>query len=242
MKPSKHGKLERHPDKEEIIARLCSGESLAGVYNWLRGKYGNHRNSARLCLSQPTLQIYRQEVLKLEGQVLLDLQAQKRADDNHFEQQVEARAVHLTSAYKETINKVASAQLDVSTRILQLDAIVGERIESWFNMIKSGEEVPRNADTDLRKYIDQEIVLLQQWRKLVEGMADRKVDYNVNITVMNDQIQTIQSVIRDLVCEKMGPEQALEFIEELNNRLTSPTQPKALPGKVEDVGFKVLNG
>ena len=118
--------------------------------------------------------------------------------------------------------------------------LIGDRLEHWFNLINSGQELPPKADYELRKYIEQQMLVLTQYRKLVEGMADKRVDYNVNITVMNDQILSIQSVIRELVCEELGPEKAIEFIEKLSNRLTQVEPQKTLPGKVEDVGFKVI--
>jgi len=228
-------KVSLHPNKEEIIEKLVNGESIREIVKWLDAKYGKSPKLHHLKVSLPTLQAFRKEVLKLDGQVLKDLQEQRKKQDAELEAGVIKQAVTSTNAYRDRLNKIADKHLDVATKIIQLDAVIGDRIEHWYNLIKSGEGLPDKSDYELRKYIDQQMVILRDWKKLVEGMADKRVDYNVNITVMNEQIQTIQTVIRDLICEEMGPEKAIEFLEKLSNRLSTGQENKALSGKVVDV-------
>jgi hypothetical protein len=234
----KKSKIERHPDLEEITARFMAGESIRDVHKWLNAKYS--RSSTHNKLSMPTLNAYRKGTLKLDGKVLKDIQDAKREKDKQFELQYTEQIASGTNAYVEKINQIASSQLDVSARILQMDAVVGDRIEHWYNLIKSGEQLPAKADHELRKYVDQQLLILQQYRKLVEGMADKRVDYNVNITVMNEQILSIQGVIRDLICEELGPEKAIEFLGKLSDRLNPGSALKEL-GPIQDVKFTPVN-
>jgi hypothetical protein len=237
MKLKPGTKVLHHPAKEEITRRFMEGQSINEVHRWLNSCYSK---SPRYRLSAPTLQAFRKEVLKLEGQALRDLQEVKKEKDAALEIEYAAQAVQSTSAYKDKLNQIADKNLDVATKIIHLDSIISDRIENWFNILKSGEQIPPKADTELRKYIDQQVVVLQQYRKLVEGMADKRVDYNVNITVMNEQIQTIQGVIRDLICEELGAEKAIEFLGKLSDRLGQAQSAKELPAKVQDVTFKQL--
>jgi hypothetical protein len=193
----KPNKILTHPDKEEITSRFLAGESIRTVFAWLNGKWSHNKYRK---VSMPTLQAFRRESLELSGKVLRDIQEAKKVKDAELEATYAAQAVQSTSAYRDKLNQIADKNLDVASKIIQLDSIIGDRLEHWFNLIKSGDQIPPKADYELRKYIDQQVLVLQQYRKLVEGMADKRIDYNVNITVMNEQIQTIQGVIRDLIC------------------------------------------
>ena len=53
--------------------------------------------------------------------------------------------------------------------------------------------------------------VLGQYKKLVEGMADKTIDYNVNINVLNDQLNIIRDVIKKF---------KIKFSEYLENKYT----------------------
>ena len=233
MRRTKLNKVLSHPDKEEITSRLLEGDGVREVAKWLASKYA--RSSKFLKISVPTLQDYRKGVLGIEGEVLKGIQTARKAKDMELEAGYINAAAKSTNAYKDKLEQIADRTLDVATRIIQMDAIVGDRIEHWFNLIKSGEALPESADYELRKFVDQQLQVLVQYRKLVEGMADKRIDYNVNVTVMNEQVHELQSAVVDLIREEMGPEKAIDFMEKLSNRLGSGQEVKALPGKVVDV-------
>lgn len=230
-------KLAVHPDKEEITSRLMAGQSVREISKWLTLKYRGL--SKRYRLSAPYIQKFRKEVLKIDGKVLDDIQKAKKEENEKLEEQYIKQAVQSTNAYREKINSIASSHLDVATRILQMDAVVGDRIEYWYNLLKDGGEVSTKCESELRKYIGQQMEILAQYKKLVEGMADKRVDYNVNITVMNEQIQAFHSVIRDLICEEMSYEKAIIFLDKLNTRLSSVSSVKELNApNFTDVNFE----
>jgi hypothetical protein len=209
------------------------GESVRSVHTWLEQKYSKSSRHNRVSI--PTLQAFRKETLKLEGKVLGDIIEAKKLRDAEEEAIVAEQIVKGTSAYRETIEKIADKSLDVATRLIQLDAVVGDRIEHYYNLLKSGEAVPEKAEYDLRKYIDQMMALNRDWKKMIEGMADKRIDYNVNVTVMNEQVHELQSAVMDLIREELDPEKAIDFMEKLSNRLGGGPEIKALPGKVVDV-------
>lgn len=226
-------KILKHPDKEEIIRKLNNGESVRGVEAWLKDKYPNSKN---MWITSVTLQAFRKDKLNLEGKVLKDIQEAKEVEKRHIAAQVQQQQLEATNAYQEKIAEIANTQLDVHTQIAQLNAIVEKRIEHWYNLVASGEALPAKADAELRKYIEQQINILHQYKKLVEGMADKTIDYNVNVTVLNDQISLIRDAIRDTIAE-LGTEKAMIFMDKLNRRLS---QTSYRPNGPEPVNLKQL--
>lgn len=237
-------KILAHPDKEEIIRKLTDGESVRTMEAWLKAKYPNKKS---LHLSHVSLQNYRKANLNLHGKVLGDIQEAKAVEDRKVAETMRQRQLEATNAYQDKINSIASEHLDVTKQIIQLNTVVEKRIEYWYNMIESGEELPAKADVEMRKYIDQQISILQQWKKLVEGMADKTVDYNVNITVFNDQISIIRDVIKETVAE-LGPEQGITFMDKLSKRLGQtfyrPAEQRKEPVDVkqlQDLDYQLLS-
>jgi len=228
-------KILKHQDKEEIIRLLTDGESVRDVEKHLKDKYPDDKGKH---VSFVTLQSFRKQHLNLEGKVLRDIQEATSIDKQKVELMVQQRQIESSDAYKNKINAIASDHLDVQTQIIQLNAVVENRIEYWYNMIASGEELPAKADNELRKYVDQQINILHQYKKMVEGMADKTVDHNINVTVMNDQIGVIRDVIKETIAE-LGTEKAMIFMDRLNKRLSQTTyRPENL--RTESVDIREL--
>jgi len=85
--------------------------------------------------------------------------------------------------------------------------------------------------------MDRQMALLAQYKKFVEGLADKTVDYNVNIKVMDEQITIIRDVIRECIAS-FAPEQAMLFMDKLNKRLSNTSyRPHELsdPVRLEDL-------
>jgi hypothetical protein len=65
-------------------------------------------------------------------------------------------------------------------------------------------------------------------------MADKTVDYNINVNVMNDQIKVIRDVVRECISE-MDPEVAIIVMDKLNKKLSTTyyRQNEIIPEKVD---------
>lgn len=209
-------KILHHPDKEEIISRLNNGETPASIAYLIKLK---HPRSKKTHLSEVLLQNFRKKYLQLDGEVLKDLQKLNREGKRKIEEELLLKQVQNTNAYQEKLNETADKYLDVSKHIFQLNSIVEERIATWYNMLKGGDTLPTKADQEMRKYIDQQLEILKQYKKLVEGMADKSIDYNINVNILNDQINIIRDVIREILSE-LGTEYSMMFMDKLNKRLT----------------------
>jgi len=227
-------KILKHPEKEEIIKRLNDGQSIRAVAKWIKEKYPNNK---KLQLSTVTLQSFRKKNLQLKGKVLKDIQEAAVVQQRAIEEQQRQAQLESTNAYQDKINNIADTHLDVANKILQLDSIIENRMEYWFNAISNGEASPEQADKQLRSYMDRQMAMLQQYKKFVEGMADKTVEHNVNITVMNEQIVVIRDVIRDVMLE-FNPDIAMMFMEKLNKRLNG-LEYNSIPA--EEVNTTALN-
>jgi len=218
-----------HPDSKRIIEDLTNGVPLQEITQYLKKKFRDKRRH----ISERTLQKFRQKYLKLDSKVVNDIQSIKaKGQEKEIMANIEA-----TSAYQDKINSIADTHLDVANKIIQLDNIIEDRIEYWFNAIKSGEASPSAADKEMRQYMDRQILLLQQYKKFVEGMADKTIDYNVNVTVLNDQIDMIKNVIKEVLVE-LDPETSILFMEKFNRKLNNI---QYNPTKPEKVNVKALN-
>lgn len=227
-------KIMKHPDKEEIIRMLNEGESVRKIAAWAKEKYPTNKG---LHLSTVTLQKFRKENLQLKGKVLKDIQEAAVVQKRHVEEQQRQAQLESTNAYQDKINEIADTHLDVSRKLLQLDKIIGERIEYWFNAIQSGDAAPHQADKEMRQYMDRQMAMLQQYKKFVEGMADKTIEHNVNITVMNEQIAVMRDAIRDVMLE-FSPDIATIFMDKLNKKLNNL---EYSPESPEEVSTKKLN-
>jgi hypothetical protein len=237
-------KIMKHPDKEEIIEMLNNGESVRGIEDNLKKKYPNNKN---LWLSSVTLQKFRKDKLQLEGKVLKDIQEAGRVHKQQLEEQDRQQALEASNAYNKKLNEIVDSKLDVARKIMELDTIIETRMEYWFNAVSSGEESASKGDKELRQFMDRQMALLAQYKKFVEGLADKTVDYNINVTVMHEQIGIIRDVIRECIAD-FEPEQAMLFMEKLNKRLSNTSySSKELqePVKLEDLQeaeFELVNG
>ena len=133
-----NNKVLRHPDKEEIIKMLLNGESVKEVERWIKKK---QPRSKRLQISYMTLQKFRAENLNLKGDVLDDIKnrrAEVQKQDDALEQKM---VIEASSAYQEKIDEIASAELDVTRRLLEMDKLVTSRIEFYYNLLQQGGSI-----------------------------------------------------------------------------------------------------
>ena len=208
-----NNKVLRHPDKEEIIKMLLNGESVKEVERWIKKK---HPRSKRLQISYMTLQKFRAENLNLKGDVLDDIKnrrAEVQKQDDALEQKM---VIEASSAYQEKIDEIASAELDVTRRLLEMDKLVTSRIEFYYNLLQQGGSI--KEDKMFLEYINTLKSLMQDWKKYIEGVADKKIEHNINFNVINTQV----SIFKDSVCEilqDVQPELIPVFLDRVNDKI-----------------------
>ena len=208
-----NNKVLKHPDKEDIVKKLLNGDSVKEVERWLKKKYPR---SKRLHISYMTIQKFRSDYLNIKGEVLEDIK-NKRAEIQKDVDDAETRMILSNSTnYKDKIEEIASSELDVSKRLLELDALITSRIEYYYNLLQSGGTI--REDKIFLEYINTLKSLMQDWKKYIEGFADKKIEHNVNISVINDQVKVIQEVVYE-VLQEMSPELIPIFVNKVNSRV-----------------------
>jgi hypothetical protein len=210
----KHAKVLLHPDKEEIIKKLLDGVSLKKIELWLKKKYPKR---TRLHISWVTLQKFRTEHLNLHGEVLEDIKVTKKLKDSESIDQYTKDVIAKSSHYQNKINEIASSELDATKRLLEMDKLINSRLVYYFNLLESGKGEIRE-DKVFLEYIKEYRAILESWKKFVEGHADKKIEHNINISVVNEQVNVLKGIIFE-VLQEMSPQLVPAFVDKLNSRL-----------------------
>jgi hypothetical protein len=209
----RQNKVFKHPEKEEIIKKLLNGESVKGVEAWLKKK---HPRKRRLWISYATLQKFRKNHLNLEGEVLENIKAAKREHDDDSKV-LEAKMILATSsAYQEKLNEIANNKLDADRKILEMMTLVSSRIEFYFNMLQTTGGI--KEDKLFIELLNAQRGLVQDWKKYVEGVADKKIEHNINVSVVNEQVTVLKNIVFE-VLQELDPALIPLFVEKVNSRL-----------------------
>jgi len=206
-------KVINHPDKEKIIEKLLSGESVKEIESWLEKKYPR---SKRLHISYMTLQKFRSENLNIKGDVLEDIKNKKtEIDKKHLELETKM-IIQSSNAYQKKIDEIASSELDVTRRLLEMDKLISSRIEHYYNLLETGGSI--KEDRIFLEYVNTMKGLLQDWKKYIEGVADKKIEHNININVVNEHARILKETILEILRE-MDPKLIPVFVDKLNYRM-----------------------
>lgn len=210
----KFTKVLLHPDKDDIIKKLLNGESLKEVERWLKKKYPK-RN--RLHISWVTLQKFRKEHLNLYGDMLEDLKTARTSNDNEANDIAVKRIISESSHYQEKINEIANTELDVSRRLLEMDKLINSRLIFYFNVLESNKGDIKE-DKIFLEYIKEYRAILESWKKFIEGHADKKIEHNININVVNEQLNVLKGIIFEVLRE-LDPKIVPLFVDKLNRKM-----------------------
>lgn len=214
----KHNKILFHPDKEEIISKILNGESVKGIEAWLKK---THPKKKRLWVSYATLQKFRKEQMNLDGQVLDDIKAARKEKENNSITKEAKAIVASSSAYQKKINEIASNELDANRKLVEMMALVGARIEYYFNLINSDDPNIKSGikeDKMFMELINTQKGMFQDYKKFIDLAPDHRVEHNINITMVNEQITVLKNIVFE-VLQGLNPELIPVFIERVNSRL-----------------------
>lgn len=206
-------KIINHPDKERIIEKLLSGESVKEIEAWLEKKYPR---SKRLHVSYMTLQKFRSDNLNIKGDVLEDIKNKKNEIDKKNIELETKMIVQSSNAYRQKIDEIASSELDVTRRLLEMDRLVNSRIEHYFNLLETGGSI--KEDKIFLEYVNTMKSLMQDWKKYIEGFADKKIEHNINVNIVNEHARILKETILEILRE-MDPKLIPTFVEKVNYKM-----------------------
>ena len=111
-------KITNHPDKDEIVEKLIAGDSLRQIESWLKNKYPNR---SKLHVSYITLQKFRKNHLNIEGDVLKELQKERRALQVAKRQEQQQEQIQQISTYQVgKANYLQDSLINYNDEILRL--------------------------------------------------------------------------------------------------------------------------
>lgn len=222
-------KILNHPDKEDLIRLLLEGESVKEVERWLKTKYPR---SKRLHISYMTLQKFRSDNLNLKGDVLDDIKTRRTEVDKESVEAETRMVISNSSAYRQKIEEIATEKLDVSRRLLEMDSLINSRLEFYYNMLQDGGTL--REDKIFIEYINTMKGLMQDWKKYVEGVADKRVEHNININVVNEQARILKETVIDVLGE-ISPDLITVFVERLEKKT------RLLEGDMREIEGEVIS-
>jgi hypothetical protein len=206
-------KVLQHPDREEIVKKLLGGESVKGVEKWLLEKYPRKK---RLQISYATLQSFRTDYLNVKGDVLDDIKRAKKEKDLE-EDEIEAKAIiTASSAYQQKIDEIVSKELDTNRKLLEISALISARMEYYYNMISAGGSLQK--EKMFLDLVKEQRGLIQDWKRYVEGAADKRVEHNINVSVINEQVTVLKGIVFE-VLQELDPELVPVFVDKVNKKL-----------------------
>jgi hypothetical protein len=206
-------KVSRHPDKEDIIKKLLNGDSVKQVESWIKSKYPKNK---KYHISYMSLQNFRTNNLNIRGDLLEDIKNRRKQNQDELELQETKLVVSNSSEYQKKLDEIVSNEIDVNRKLLEMEKLISSRLEFYFNAIMAGGSTKH--DKVFLEYLNAMRAIMQDWKKYVEGFADKKVEHNINVQVVDTQVKVMKEAIYDVLRE-MDPALILIFMEKLNKRM-----------------------
>jgi hypothetical protein len=79
--------------------------------------------------------------------------------------------------------------------------------------------------------------IMQDWKKYIEGVADTKIEHNINISVINDHAAVLKESVLEVLSE-MSPELIPVFIDKVGQKTRNLKRMSedGIRGEIIDVG------
>ena len=113
-----------------------------------------------------------------------------------------------------------------------MDSLINSRLEFYYNLLENGGTL--REDKIFIEYINTMKGLMQDWKKYVEGVADKRIEHNININVVNEQARILKETVIDVLTE-ISPELITIFVERLE------VKTRALTGSYEELEGEIID-
>jgi len=212
---SSFSKILGHPNKNLIVRMLTNGHGVRAVAKELKNL---HPKDKKLHVTPTTLQKFRKQHLNLEGDVLDSVKQATREKKEIKDKKKEESKLRRIPAFRQAVEKAANLHVDIRQELQELLVTVKMRVEDLFDRAAEGT-LSVNEEANLHKYFAGWTTTIQQWAKYVDKIADKTIETNVNITIIEDQMAAIRSAVRETIEEEMDHETATRFMHRLSNKI-----------------------
>jgi hypothetical protein len=209
-------KIFAHPDVNLIVKRLSRGDGVRKVANILKEM---HPKDRKLHISAPTLQKFRVQHLKIEGEALAAIKQAVKEKAEIKEYKKEHTKVKNLPAYKEKLKEAIDLHIEIRTELQEMFVLLKARFEDLFDKLQTGD-ASVSDEQSLHKYFQIWITAIEKQAKYIDKVADHTVETtSVNITVIQDQMTVLREAVRETMLEEMTAESQIRFLEKLDNKM-----------------------
>jgi hypothetical protein len=236
-------KLLRHPDRDEIISKLCMGISAKQTYEWLSVKYSN-ASEKQFVIAEKSLKSFQDNYLDVYQVLREEFSNAKIALATGTSAEQLSLAVSENLSYKALVAQTVGQELDLKKAIGGLIAAIELRLGQVFDAI---QEDPRNVnsrvDRVLIEYVDKLGSLIEKAHKVINNGPDQIVQHNITVQHIDQHISIFYEAIKR-VLTKMDLESSMYFMELFNeemNKLKDPNNRPIQPVEERLAEVKILN-
>jgi hypothetical protein len=213
----KYEKILTHPSRSKIVRMLNKGVGVREVARRVKELYPNDK---KLHVSYRTLQDFRADNLKLDNATISVIRQEEKKKSIEREEKIIQDNLRRVPAFKEAVTKAANIHVDIRQELSELLTTVKSRVEDLFDRSAEGK-LSVNEEANLHKYFASWTMVIQQWAKYIDKIADHTIETNVNITVIEDQMAVIREAIRETIEEEMNQEAAVKFMDKLTDKISA---------------------
>jgi len=207
-------KILSHPDRNLIIRLLAQGNGVRAIENLLKEKYPDDKSKT---ITFMTLQKFRKDYMDLDAEALSLIKKEEKEKLEKKEDAQIDRKIRNLPTYKQVIENAKEEHIDIRRTLKNLELVINSRMETLFNLANQGK-LSQKREENFLGYMEKQLSVLEKWGKYVEKIADKTVQTDVNITVVQDQAVLIREAILETL-DDVSPELKIKFLENLNNKL-----------------------
>jgi hypothetical protein len=228
--------LNEHPDAEEIISKILSGESPKAIQQWLKLKYpGNDENHLRLSLKL---------IKDFASSPYVDLQEQFKKDLakielNPLDREVSA-SLKNNKFYKERLTELAGNEIDIRKMLAGLISVVHNRAEQVFDVM---QENPGDFKGDyvFLKYISELFNSVEKLERILNTGPAAADNHNITIQVIQQYILAFQDGLRAAVAQVLDTDTAMKFMDVFYNTMKDVEIEQGIPQEERLKEAKILH-
>lgn len=221
-----------------IVKWLGEGKGVRKVAKMLQEMYPDDKSK---WLSTPTLQEFRTKHMKLEAEAIAKVkkvtklveEAKTEAKAEIKAEKDEHRIIKNLPSYKQKLSEIVDAHVDIKVGLVNMEKLITSRMEDLFDAAQRGA-ITTEREKVLQGYFDRYFSMIDRWAKYIDRVADVKVETNINVTVVQDQMAMLRQTVYELL-QEMDPELAVTFLDRLNNRVRELTYKKSTPPTLKDL-------
>jgi len=209
---SDFNKIVDHPEKQEIISKLLSGDSPSDVSKYLKEKYPGPDQS-HLRIASTILDDF---IKKYASQASYATKLIKKDCESKLDKKI-ADSLLQNKEWSKRLAESVDEEIDFKRKFSGLLKILEVRAEQIFDLIQSNPESTK-TDYIFTKYMELIMLAIEKGDKLINDKPDIKIEHSYTIQMVEQQSFIFQEAIRR-VLERMGSEYSSIFMDLLNQEL-----------------------